>query len=331
MGKRMYYVLAIIQSAKGKAISGKDIVKGLEEYGIYVDIKTVYSCIKQINDFFYEWIGSHMIVSIKKTGFTIENELFSDGELQFLLDSISFHQDLKYDDKKTLKNKLQFLSSMHQRSRLVEYEPQKTKQSFSLILNLSTIMKAIENKKTISFEYIHYDIQDECLKEVSSKYDNQGYSYIVSPYQIVQNNNHYYLIGYNQKHKNQLTIYRIDRMRLVKTIQQSFIEVREQYDMNEEIEKMTNMYSTQKRDTLQLECHQKTLREIVSRFGINIKAKKLHNDHYLLTIEDVSLSDGLIGWLFMLQNDVKVIAPLSLKEEMKKRIDNMLTLYLDMV
>lgn len=331
MGKRMYYVLKIIQEAKGKAISAKEILHKLEEYDIYVNIKTVYTCIDQINAFFYGWLKKDMIISMKKKGFMIENEFFQDGELQFLLDQISFHQDLKYDDKIKLKEKLLFLSSYHQTHRLIDYSSQNKKQSFSLILNISTIIKAIEKKNVISFQYINYEVINNHLTEVASRHGNQGKQYIVSPYQLVSNNNHYYLIGYNEKYKNQLSTYRIDRMRTITSLHEHFIEIREQFDMNEEIEKMTNMYSTQNKDTLQIECHQKLLREIVSRFGTNIEVEKLYHQRYLLTIPDVSISEGLIGWILMLQDDIKVISPLYLKEKINQKIQKMLSLYEDML
>lgn len=331
MGEKMYYVFKIIQESQDKAISAKEILKQLEQYQIYVDIKSVYSCIKQINMFFQEWIGKDMIISLKRTGFKIENEFFQDGELQFLLDSVSFHQDLKYEDKIKLKEKLLLLSSYHQTKRLIHYIPQNKKQSFSLILNISTIMKAIERQNVISFQYINYDVIQHHLKEIASLHGNQGKQYIVSPYQIVSHNNHYYLIGYNQKYKNKLSTYRIDRMRTITTIHESFVEIREQFDMNEEIDKMMNMYSTQSKDTLQIECHQRLLREVVSRFGMDIEVKKLYHNHYLITIEDVSISEGLIGWILMLQDDIKVVSPESLKEDVHKKIEKMLSLYQDVL
>ena len=115
------------------------------------------------------------------------------------------------------------------------------------------------------------------------------------------------------------------------TTQGLFIEMREQFDMNKEIEKMTNMYSTQIKDTLQIECHQKLLREIVSRFGMNIEAKKLYQNQYFITIPDVSISEGLIGWILMLQDNIKVISPISLKEEVQRKIEKMATLYQDVL
>lgn len=331
MGKRMFYILKIIQSQKDDYIKAKDIRKKLEEYDIFVDIKTIYSCIQKINEFFYDWIKTDMIVSQHKLGYRIEHEFFIDGELQFLLDSIAFHQDLDIDDKMMLKQKLLQLSSFHQQQRLINFEPKQKELSFSLFLNLSVIMKAIENKTVISFQYINYQVKNQQLSEVPSLNGNNKDQYIISPYQIVSNNNHYYLIGYNNKHKNTLTTYRIDRMRFIRSIHQPFIEVREQFDISDEIEKMTNMYISNERATLKIECKQSLLREVASHFGTEVEVQQLHNYEYLITIYDIPLSEGLIGWMMMLQDQIKVIEPLSLQKEMKNRIMKMATLYDDVL
>lgn len=328
MGKRMYYVFKIILENQSKGISAKEILKKLEKYEIYINIKTVYSCVQNINDFFYEWIHEDIIVSIKSIGYRIQTEFFEDGELQFILDSIVFHQDLKNEDKQNLQNKLLSLSSYSQQLRLVRFEPSKRTLQFSLFLNLTTIMKAIENKSVISFQYINYIVQHNHLKEVPSQNGNKNDQYIISPYQIVSQNNHYYVIGYNDKFKNELSTYRIDRMRLIQTIHHHYLDIREQFDLTDEIEKTTNMYISQQRSTIQLECHQKLLRELVSRFGTEIEVQKLYQQQYLITISDTPISDGLIGWLMMLQDQVKVVAPENLQQEMKKRIEKMALLYL---
>lgn len=331
MGKRMYWILKIIQDNKEKAICAKDIVSKLEEHDIYVDIKAVYSCIQRINDFFYEWLHKDMIISVKKSGFKIENEFFLDGELQFILDSIMYHQDLDKYDKLRLRDKLMLLSSLHQQDRLVDSSIKDKSLTFSLFLNLSTIMKAIENKNVISFQYINYEVKNNHLKEVPSTNGNNLDQYIVSPYQIILNNNHYYLISYNDKHKNSLTTYRIDRMRIIQATHQKFIEIREQFDMEDEIEKMTNMYISKERVTLEIECHQRLLREIVSHFGSDVIAEKMYHEAYLVRIEDVSMSEGLIGWIMMLQDQIKIISPLSLQQDIKNRLIKISRLYQDVI
>ena len=52
MGEKLYYVFKIIKEAR-EPISAKDILKRLENYEIFLDIKTVYSLIKKLNDFYY--------------------------------------------------------------------------------------------------------------------------------------------------------------------------------------------------------------------------------------------------------------------------------------
>lgn len=322
MGKRMFYVLKIIKDHD--VISAKDIVVELEEYGIYVDIKSIYAIIKRINEFFEEWINGKLIIAVKTKGYMLAHDFFSDGELQFLIDSIMYHQDLNSADQKRLQEKLMFLSSLSQQHNLITSLSNNKEQSFSLIHNLTTIMKAIQNERILSFQYIDYEIFDNHPIEVSS---HSGQNYLVSPYQIVLNNNHYYLIGYHEKNYNALSTYRIDRMRYIQTTKKHIIEIREQFNMQDEINKMMNMFTTQSKDTLHIQCQHKLLREVVSRFGQDIYIEKLYQDEYMIKIEDVPISEGLIGWIMMLQHQIKVIAPLSLKETIKERIKLMERLY----
>lgn len=331
MGKRMYYVLKIILESKEECIKAKEIAEGLKAYDIDVDVKTIYTAIQNINAFFFAWLQCDLIEKRHSRGYFIQKGLLSDGELQFLLDSIAFHQDLNHEDKEKLKQKLLFLSPYHQQKRLITFEPTQKKFSFSLLINLSTIMKAIENKKTIMFQYINYEIDHHHFIEIPSQKGNDKDRYIVSPYQIVSQNNHYYLLAYNELHPEQLTNYRIDRMRTIQITQYKYHEIREQFDMIDEIEKMTNMYVSHQRDTLQLECDQRLLREIVSRFGADIEAHRLYQDHYLIIVENTPISEGLIGWIMMMQSQIKIISPLFLQEEIKKRIKNMSSLYEDVI
>ena len=60
---------------------------------------------------------------------------------------------------------------------------------------------------------------------------------------------------------------------------------------------------------------------------MDMEVKKLHQNKYLLTISDVSISEGLIGWIFMLQDQIKVISPISLREKIQGKIENMASLY----
>ncbi|MCD8027141.1 MAG: WYL domain-containing protein, partial [Erysipelotrichaceae bacterium] len=198
---------------------------------------------------------------------------------------------------------------------------------FSLLINLTVIMKAIEKKMMLSFQYINYEIKNHHLVEISSTHGNNQTKYELSPYQIVSSNNHYYVIGYNQIHQEGLSIYRIDRMRSIQTIKNAYIDMTDQFDIHAQIARMTNMYTTTTYATLKIECDKRILREIASHFGKDIYIEETHYGRCLVIIEETSISEGLIGWLMMLQNQVKVIAPVSLKDEIVKRIQLMMEQY----
>ena len=68
MGEKLYYVYKVIKESQ-EPISGKDIVTALKEYGIKVDIKTVYSLIERINDFYQCLTGKQLIKTIRRKGF----------------------------------------------------------------------------------------------------------------------------------------------------------------------------------------------------------------------------------------------------------------------
>lgn len=326
MGKRMYYILKIIQESMGKGISAQKIQEELVEQGMKMNIKTVYDTISSINQFFYEIIGEDMILSKQKIGYSINKDIFNDGQLQLLLDSIVYHQDLTKEDKLILKNQLLKLSSSKQKSRLILSNIDDKDVSFSLFLNLNTIMKAIDEKKSITFQYINYKYDSHHFLEVFVK-DNKDEPYIISPYQIILNNNHYYVLGYYPQRKDELSIYRIDRMRYILVSQRPFVDIREQFDMEEKVHKMMNMYSHKENIDLTIEFHQSILREVISKFSLDIEVDRKQLNWYEATIKDVALSDGLIGWIMMLQDHIKVIAPYSLKEEIKARITRMKDLY----
>lgn len=72
--------------------------------------------------------------------------------------------------------------------------------------------------------------------EVYHKNGNQNNeTYIVSPYKLILNGNNYYLIGYFNKRKDSLSVYRVDRMRFVINHNSEYEDIRDQFDMEKRI------------------------------------------------------------------------------------------------
>ena len=282
---RLYYTYLIIKESLDY-IPAVEIKKLLEEnYQIKVDIKTIYQAIRNINELSKYIYQKEIIKTKHRKGYSIDEEFFNDGQFQYLWDSVLFNNDLNEDEVNALLTKLQTLSSSKQLSR-IQNQPRKNQpRNYNLLLNMTTVIKAIHEKKNIYFKYVSYEIKRNKFVEIAHNHGNHKENnefYIISPYKLIQRDSKYYVLGYFNQRPDKLSIYRLDRMRLVRNHKSPF-EEGEQFDLEQEV------------------------------------------DH--LTIEDVLISDGLIGWLMMLQDHVKVIKPYSLQEKMKKRIEKMFIQY----
>ena len=326
MMKKLYYIYLIIKETI-EPIPAKEIRRLLlEKYQIKIDIKTIYQGIENLNEFFGLFCGKKLIMTIRRRGYCIEEEYFNDGQLQYLLDSILFNKDINADEVAQFIKGLTSLSSAKQLSRIT-INPLVTNQNeYHYLLNLTTIIKAIHEKKTIYFKYVNYEIQNNQLVEIYRRHGNDKTNeeyYIVSPYKIIQRDSKYYLLGYFDLRKDSLSVYRLDRMRLVRNHKSSFIDIQEQYDFEKELDRNVNMYVSGYRDNLEIKFHHSIMREVVDHFKSHCQMKKIFDDTYVLEAEDILISEGLIGWLMMLQDKVEVVRPLQLKEDMLKRISLM--------
>lgn len=327
MGEKMYYIYKVINESEG-TISGNEIQECLKQYGLLLNVKTIYSLIDRINGFYVCLTGKQLIKTIRSKGFIIEEEFFNDGQLQLLIDSIIFNPNLDKKSAEEMVDKLSLLSSSKQIKRLNIENKNNNSLSYDLLLNLTTIIKAINNHRNIAFKYVSYDIIDDQLSEVYHVNGNKNSeTYVISPYKLILRGSNYYLIGYFSKRKNSLSVYRVDRIRMVRNHNSNYEEIREQYDIVKEIDRNVNMYFSKDRIDLKIRFNQKILKEVVNQFGKDILVSKGYDGKVEAVIKNVALSDGLIGWLMMLQTNVQVLLPLGLKEIVKKRLKLMLRMY----
>lgn len=326
---RLYYTYLIIKESLDyiPAIEIKMLLE--EKYQIKVDIKTVYQAIRNINELSHYIYQKDIIKTKHRKGYAINEEFFNDGQIQYLWDSILYNNDLDQKEVNILLTKLQTLSSNKQLSRIQNQTiRQNDIRNYDLLLNMTTIIKAINEKKNIYFKYVNYEIKRNRLVEISNIHgnhqDNKEF-YIISPYKLIQNNSKYYVIGYFDKRPDSLSLYRLDRMRLVRNHKSKYFEG-EQFDV-EQIDNPINMYISGEKEDLEISFDPSIIKEVVDKFGQDNRVTKDYENRYHLIVKDVLINEGLIGWLMMLQDKITVIKPYSLKENMKERIEKTLKQY----
>ena len=117
-------------------------------------------------------------------------------------------------------------------------------------------------------------------------------------------------------------------MRLVMNYRGRYEDVHESYDIIKEFENNVNMYFSNEHIDLTIIFDRQVIREVVSQFGKDIEVKKVDKQRLAAKIYNVAMSDGLIGWLMMLQDKVEVASPESLRTNVKNRLRTMLEMYL---
>ncbi len=329
MDNRSYAVLSLIKESI-EPISAQSLQEKLLEKKIKVNIKTVYEIIRRINEFYFPILKTKYIGVRRKKGYFIAYNYFEDGQIQYLLDSVKSNPNLSKQETDNLESRILSLSSKSQMERISGTNPV-NKQSISLLLNLTTLMSAINNQQNIYFEYVDYKVEKNKFVQIASengnlKQANQNY-YVVSPYEIILQGKYYYLLGYFDNRKDQLSIYRIDRMRLIRHHKSPFVEIREQYDMKQVVKQSVNMFFTNEKIDLKLRFTKRVMREVINQFGDEHHVTKEINDTYCIAVKDITNSDGLVGWIFMLQDQVEVIEPLMLREKVQRLVKNMYKVY----
>ena len=174
----------------------------------------------------------------------------------------------------------------------------------------------MQNKK-IAFTYCHYKIEDN---QAVLKKDRD---FVISPYALVWANDRYYLVGNYEKYDN-LSNYRLDRMKMAHITQESarphsqvsgYTGV---FDTADYVRKNIMMYPGAQCE-LELLCKNSVLEIMLDRFGSGCEVMNKGKERFLLRTS-VYISDGLADWLLPLCDRIHVCAPHKLQAMLEQKL-----------
>ena len=192
--------------------------------------------------------------------------------------------------------------------------------------NIDIISRAIQSGKRINFIYSkrHLDVESGCVTTEEKEF-------CVSPYAMIWSNDHYYLIGNNQKYDN-LMHTRIDRMKKVEIAEErarKFSEVspyKNYFDSADYSGKIFNMFSGDTQ-TFEASCDSSILEEILDRFGTETSIRVGGSENRFLLTTKCVVSDGLVSWIMQFGDKIEVVEPKNLREQVKKKAQEISELY----
>ena len=275
------------------------ILKYLDEKGACVDRKILQWDMEKLIDMGFG-------ITKEKSSpnkYRWDNTLFKPAELQMLTDAVLSSRFISKTKSAELIEKISKLASDNEAEQLktnikcITRPKSKNTESYHTI---NMVTNSIKNKTQISFKYTEYDQNKEKI------YRNYGQRYRVSPYQLYWNEDFYYLIGWDEKHRN-VTVFRVDRMEGVKQRKGKYVPKPKDFNIEDYAEKYFQMYDGDE-VTVELEVRNDLMKYIIDRFDIDVDTK-VKTDETFTVKTPVKLSPTFFGWVFQFAGGIKIIGP----------------------
>ncbi len=300
-------------------LTGNQLIDILALEGIKAERKTIYDDVATLCD-------SGMVIETTKKGhsnaYYRADRLFQDEELFVLADAVASSKFLTIKKSDELIKKLQTLTSDYKASQLRRsiYVGSRTKAfNESIYYNINTIQSGIYSDREITFKYFQYNLQKK------KQLKHGGELYTVSPFQLVWENDNYYLVCFCHKH-GKICRYRVDRMTLVSITE---IKRRELTDEDKkEIINCKSLYSMfgGREETLKIRFSNILIDQVIERFGEKVILHPDSDDTFYINTE-VQLAPTFWGWLFQYGTNVQILSPDYVVDIAKQKLAEIMQVY----
>ena len=313
------YILNILKkySDEDHILSSQDITNLIiDEYGVENDERTIRRNINLLIEKFGYNISTR---KDNKKGYYYIRDYYNDfdlGEIRTIIDTISFAPYITSEKSRKIIGKCMDLLNEYELESLDDYkiisDRIKTTNE-ETINNIEYIYEAIEENKKITFTYNHYVLDSNKLIFKPTSQEKR----IISPYKIINSIQEFYLIGYKHN-ENKLKTYRIDRMTNLKILNEDIEDKISNNELNEYIESSISMFSGKPID-ITIKCDNSMLDNVVELLGRKLNYKIYDDKHFKV---DISVNEeAFIGWYLRNLGKIEVLKPLSLKEKIKKKLN----------
>lgn len=277
-------------------------------YGISPDRRTIYSLIAVLIDLGYD-ISTYEENGL---GYYLKQRLFEPGEVRLLMDAVYSFPFIPPKHSEDLIAKLQKLLSVYERKRfkhLTIVRPEMKTPNRQVFWSIEQLDEAITKKVKVSFTYLHYDVSKRFVPRRKEKYT-------VNPYGMVFNNENYYLICVKDNKEN-VSMYRIDRMKDIELTNCKLDQRETGFDPNKSTEQAVYAYSG-KPELIMMKCKRCILDHVIDKYGTDIHVREI-DDENLEICFTVSPS-GVKFWALQYLPYVEVTSPKWLREEIAESV-----------
>lgn len=249
---------------------------------------------------------------------------FELAELKTIIDSVQSSRFIPETKSRQLIEKLKTLLSKYEAdniNRQVYVSDRIKSENKTNFINVDLINRAIDGKKKIAFFYFDNKVKRVIGKKknvelrVEKEYRHDKKRYVVSPWNLISNNQNYYLVG--SEDGETVRHYRVDRMAEVGLIdEKSELTCFKNIKIADYADKRFNMFDGPE-ETVMLRISDVMFPIIVDKFGKKIVVD-IYDEKQLLVKVKVCISSQFLSWILSLGKEVRVEGPENVKEKMKE-------------
>lgn len=292
-------------------LTHNDIAEHLDrDYGINIDRKTIGRNISLLKEIGIDIASDHR-------GSYLDSRIFEDSELRMLIDGVLCSKYITPKHSEDLINRLCELSNVYFRSHVKNVfsvtDRCKTENP-SLFYNIEVIDDAIEKNQQITFDYNKYEIDKQLHKSAT---------HTVSPYQLIIQNQRYYLMALNERWQN-IVYYRLDRITNMQITKSPLTPLRSLkgyengIDYGEISSALPYMF-TDKPQVVEMIIDNCITDQVIDWFGKGIRMQDTEDGKVNVKLK-VSLN-AMEYWAMQYINFAEIVSPISLREKIKQNID----------
>ena len=301
---KMLKILELLQNESDPQhpLKCEQIIARLNALGINAERKSIYSDLQILTEAGWD------IRNRRDLGYWLENRRYSLGQIKIMMDTVDSMSMLSTQQAKELKHSLLQECSLYQRPllRVSDHSVENKQNGTDILHNIEMIMQALRNNVEIEFRYFDFTVKKQ------KRYRKQSQFYQLFPYALILYNERYYCICYSFRHKG-FSHYRLDKMDQIRLKDE--ILPRVPFDPQEYASRSFGMYSL-KPTNITLRFDLKLANTVFDRFGMDILISRITPEDFDVNLT-LTLSPPFLGWLFQFKDQVRIIQPESLKQQMR--------------
>lgn len=288
-------------------LTANEIVDYFTNIGVSVNRRTIMSDIDILSKSGLDII----VVKSSQNKYFWGDRHFQLPELKLLIDAVASSKFITEKKSEELIKKISSLASKHQEIALSRhlYVANRVKpDNEDIYYIVDSLNDAVSDQKKVQFKYFEYT---PTKKKV---FRNNGELYVISPYALLWNEDHYYMIGYSEKHEK-IVQFRVDRMYKPKVSKADAIPAPAGFNIADYSKKVFEMYDGEEM-TVELVCDNSLMKVIVDRFGEDFETNPLTATTFKAKVR-VCTSPTFYGWVFQFGGKIKILSPASAKQQFK--------------